>query len=934
MLAGAPLGVAHAAAVYWTNSAGGNYSDADNWKDGSGPPTSADSANFTNANVAYTVTVDADRTNQSLTASGKSATVVLDATGKRLWYTGGVTVQNATESTLVLAGGDLYATNALTTVVLGNSTSTRGTLILSNGTLNSVQQTVGAGNSTIGMLNIFGGTNAISSYLRIGVNGLANGSVLLDGNQAVLSVGGSGVSVGYNGTGKLTVSNGVLSGSSLTVGANSGSVGQLDVYSGSNVFSSTFQVGSVGANSSATLANGSFLETGAGTIGSGSTSNNSILVTGSGTVWKSTGLLTVGGNFGFNNTLSVFAGGKVLSTGTSKIGAGSNLNTVVIAGDGSLWYNNGALYFGGDAYAGSCNQLWITNNGTMSSGGSGITLGQKAGGQSNAVIVASGGSWTNGSVIVGGSANSVYNYVTVTNGGKVVSSSILTLGSSAGANSNSVLVTGSNSIWTSGGNLTVGSSGLGNRLEISDGGCVVDQQGTLGNSAGANSNSVLVTGSGTVWSNTSALLVGNSSAGNTLTVANSGLVSATAVFIGVSNTATANALIVTNGAVVRITGGGGMSVGSNTTTKGSGSVFLGDGATLEAQSLNSGYDGSGVISNVGGVYQFTINAPTITANTANSILLSNGWVAFRGVNAAAIDGQITNLAYSGANTLRLDSSTNAALSYAFTNGGSLQALELVGVNPRWQGPSLLIGAGGELRISNATAGVNAALTNAGTIRAVNAHVTYSSPVVLGGGYVSDPSTNTFLSNLTVTSSGYLQGGVGDRFVFQQNLILQSTNTTQFDLSTAAIQFSSGGATNHVLDLTGGGAADLGSNWTSVAQLATNFAVGRLTLSLGNSLQITGGVANAFYIGVLDLGGLDVGNLENALDLDVNLYYDPLAVGNEYLGGLVYDYAEWNGALIPLSIPEPSAFLALGAGLTLLAFLRHRKRREERGKTGD
>ncbi|MCC7517865.1 MAG: hypothetical protein IT578_01635, partial [Verrucomicrobiae bacterium] len=365
---------------------------------------------------------------------------------------------------------------------------------------------------------------------------------------------------------------------------------------------------------------------------------------------------------------------------------------------------------------------------------------------------------------------------------------------------------------------------------------------------------------------------------------------------------------------------------------GTGLLLVSEGGTLELKRnnyLKLGIGGgTGAISNLhGGTIRFTTNAPDTSYTSANAFM-SDSTLEFQGVDAAALnENAVVNFAHQGQNTLRLNSATNAAIAYAFTNGGRFAVLELAGVNPSWQGPSLLIGAGGELRISNATAGVNATLTNAGTIRAVNAHVTYSSPVVLGGGYLSDPSTNTFLSNLTVTSSGYLQGGAGDRFVFQRDLILQSTNTTQFDLSTAAIQFSSGSATNHVLNLTGGGATDLGSNWISVAQLATNFAVGRLTLSSGNSLQITGGAANAFYIGMLDLNGLGTNDLRDVLDLDVNLYYDPNAIGNEYLDGLIYDYAEWNGALIPLAIPEPSVFLALGAGLFLLALGRSRKRKD-------
>jgi len=62
-------------------------------------------------------------------------------------------------------------------------------------------------------------------------------------------------------------------------------------------------------------------------------------------------------------------------------------------------------------------------------------------------------------------------------------------------------------------------------------------------------------------------------------------------------------------------------------------------------------------------------------------------------------------------------------------------------------------------------------------------------VTVGGRYISDPSTNTFMSNVTVTASGTLEGGYGDLFDFKKNLIINSTNNLGFNLRLSTVEFS-------------------------------------------------------------------------------------------------------------------------------------------------
>jgi autotransporter-associated beta strand protein len=242
--------------------------------------------------------------------------------------------------------------------------------------------------------------------------------------------------------------------------------------------------------------------------------------------------------------------------------------------------------------------------------------------------------------------------------------------------------------------------------------------------------------------------------------------------------------------------------------------------------------------------------------------------------------------------------------------------------------------GGILNFTNGLFVFGNTLTNAGTVNVVNSKVTYTAPVVISGGYISDPSTNIFTTNVTVTAGGYLQGGTNDQFVFYQSLTMQSTNRALFNLSSASVLFTNGngaGATNHLFDLTGSGAVDKGSNWLNHTQLATNFSIGTLAIAASNHLTLTGITGtNALYVGVLDLsawGITDASSLTNALldalSLDgINVYYDKYAAENAYLLGLEFDiWGVSNSLLIP--IPESSTWVMIGAAALMFLVLKRK-----------
>ncbi|MCC7517833.1 MAG: PEP-CTERM sorting domain-containing protein [Verrucomicrobiae bacterium] len=513
----------------------------------------------------------------------------------------------------------------------------------------------------------------------------------------------------------------------------------------------------------------------------------------------------------------------------------------------------------------------------------------------------------------------------------------------AGENSARLVVTGNGTVWTNDATLLLGDAvNDSSRFIVSNGAKAYSSGGvTIGNlnNTVLTQSLILVSGTGAFWSSSGDFKISAAAGGdNRLTVNEGGAASfsgGNGSFIGSGVGSTGRVDITGAGSLVVFNHG--LYVGSNSGSsysKGVGTILVENGGTLEmGGALYAGEGGSGLITNHGGVYQWTLRNPAITTNSPNSIILSDGTVSFRGMTNAnvLVDLKITFL---GANAFRLNNASNwlaagnpGSQDYTFdsTLGAANYArLEMINEGTAWWSKRLSIGGGGSLLVSNSSASIRAeAITNLGAVTVVNSRVRWQGNTVLGGAYVSDPSTNTFESNLTVTASGALSGGSGDQFVFYRDLVNGSTNRSQFNLAFASVLFTNGAdATNHVLNLAGSGALDLGSNWISVIQLATNFAFGTLSLAAGNALSLTGGVANALYVGTLDLQGLaDTNDLASRLWLGINLYYDPSQPGNTYLNGLSYDLpgAGW---LIP--IPEPSAFLAVGAGLALLAFLRRRR----------
>lgn len=229
-----------------------------------------------------------------------------------------------------------------------------------------------------------------------------------------------------------------------------------------------------------------------------------------------------------------------------------------------------------------------------------------------------------------------------------------------------------------------------------------------------------------------------------------------------------SAVWVQDGAIAQLTG---LSVGTNASgfggsgVSGRGLVVVTNGGVLRVNQISTGLLGFGTVSVSAATLQFTTNTPFVETKTAQTIVLSGGTLSFLGVTNAAVNGAITNIAYSGANTLQLNSATNAILSsYAFSNGAAFSTLDLAGSSSLWRSTNLTLGIGGKI-------------TGTGSILA---NVASNSGTISPG---NSPGLLTFSSNLTLLSSSVL------------NMEIAGTNLSLFDRIAVNGTFALGGTLN-------------------------------------------------------------------------------------------------------------------------------------------
>lgn len=846
--------------------------------------------------------------------------------------------------TILVAGGTLIATNNIT--YLGFGSTALGEITLSNGNVNLTTFFMGdsgargrfnihGGTSTVHGITYFGGATAgggqgelhvtdglarFEQEIRMGALAGSRGDWTISGGTSEV-LGTSPLYLGYAAgtTGTVTMTGGVLDVGGTTRLGNNASVGVISISNATLVGRAQVFGGNAGALGVMNLYTGGTNTIVTGTIDIGSNPGG-------------TGIINIaGGAFTVDPAISTTFigdwGTGIINLSNGLLNLGHTVMGALAGAQGTLNIHDGTARFSGPS------TTWILHVGHVS-GSTGIV--NVTGGQLelfNPTLIGSEGygelNLSGGTIL--GSTNSSVTY---------------SIGSSAG--SKGIFNVSGGQMLASTNTMFVGSAGNGTlnlsnglvrvrhmvvasvasatgQVNLFGGSNYVDIGGyDIGSSVGATGR-VLVAGGYASAVNGTTTYIGDWGHGF-LTVSN-GLIEL--------NNVTMGDLAASSGQWDIFGGMGSVYGAFNVANKdgSTGRVMVADSGILEIRSttsLGTGATGAGSITNRdGGTVRFTgLNNPTITKTATGTFISTNAIVEFKDASAANLFGGITNITLEGNNTLSLNNATNANLgSYTFQNNtpATYASLRMINGGTRWQSTNLTIAGGSSLLASNTTGTVRGNVTNAGTIAVVNSKLTFENRVVIQGTYFSDPSTNTFLDDVTVSQSGSMTGGVGDLFDFKKNLTINSTNQLDFDLSQSGVSFSGGGM--HTNAITG---KDMGGGppaWDAAFTLGTNFAYGEFHLgSITDQVcfacgEIPVAPGNALYIGWLDLLGSTnlIANLH--APTTINLYYDATDSRNAYLGGLSYsltdcDLVNAGGFLMPV-IPEPGTMaLVIAAGALL------------------
>ncbi|HHG9496587.1 TPA: autotransporter outer membrane beta-barrel domain-containing protein [Citrobacter farmeri] len=449
-------------------------------------------------------------------------------------------------------GGEVNSTG---TGTVGNRVSNNGTVdVVSGGQWNlinasGVAQNLTVGNSGTGALNINTTGNVTAGNTVIGNGVTGEGTVKVDGINAMLNT--TGLTVGQSGTGTLTITDsGVVNSSGAgAVGAGANSTGEVNVSNGglwdlinASGIRQTLTAGNNGTGA-LNVSTGGAVTAGVTTVGGAVAGSGTVNVSGVDAALNTTaltvgsygqGLLTIANNGVVNSTGAGLVGSIANSTGTANVSSGGQWNLI----------NNGVAQ-----------NLTVGNNGTG-------TLNVSTDGMVSAGTTAIGGTTTGvGAVKVEGT-NAVLNTTTLTvanlgQGTLTIADSGIVNSTGAGvvgtaANSTgTVIVDGTGSQWNLTGTLTTGGSGTGT-MTLTDNSRVTSQGGTIGN-AGAGTGTVDVS-TGAEWNNgNGTLMVGNSATG-TLNIHDTGVVDAYETLIGVQATGEGSVNVDGTGSALNLSG--------------------------------------------------------------------------------------------------------------------------------------------------------------------------------------------------------------------------------------------------------------------------------------------------------------------------------------------------------------------------------------------
>jgi T5SS/PEP-CTERM-associated repeat protein/autotransporter-associated beta strand protein len=479
----------------------------------------------------------------------------------------------------------------------------------------STSDTLRAGQSSSGSLNIEQGGAVSSAGAYVGNTAGSTGTITVDGAGSTWT-SNANLSIGLNGNGTLNIRNGgsasTTGGATTTsVGGNSGGsgVGTITV-TGSG---STWNIDLLDLNATGTLSvqNGGSVSTGGSSVGGAAT------VTGGGSSWNDSNAISVSGR------VNVLDGGTVSSgLGFTIDGSAGSPPVVTVNGSGATLTVTNVLKVAENGVG----TLNIQNGGAVSAPS--LHIGEMSGASGTVEVTGSASSLTaSGGLFVGISGSGTLN---IRNGASV-NSGAAEIGRLVGGHG-TVTVDGSGSSWTTGG-LYVGAGGSGT-LNILNGAAVQGDDDKIASTAGE-TGTVTVSGSNSSW-NGSNLRVGELGTG-TLTIQDGATVNRGATTLGVSNgssgalnllgTASARGVLQTsslgkgagaatfnwNGGILRATGhqanylqgfsAAGITVGSA-------------GAWLDTNGYNVGVSTAGLLTGSGGFTK--LGAGTLTMAGANS----------------------------------------------------------------------------------------------------------------------------------------------------------------------------------------------------------------------------------------------------------------------------------------------------------------------------
>lgn len=504
------------------------------------------------------------------------------------------------------------------------------------------------------------------------------------------------------------------------------------------------------------------------TVGSGTATGNVLTVNNATVTNISTLTIGAGNTLSLSNGAYLSMNGALTANGTVKFGGPgaasvmtNTASTVITIGSGGTMTISNATYavnaaVGNDVSIGSGNgTLQVLSNGVLSFTGAPRNLDVGKNASSNSFLInggtvnapAAGGGASGYTLAIGNGATAFSNSISVVNGGVFIfdtqANPAIYVGYNGGSSNSfnvggfgnrSTVQLGGTASTTRGGNLNLAGGGY-NTLTITNATLT-----TYNNSAdtvglGSSNNAAYVNGPGAYWyiPNAAGLAIGSGGATGNVLVINGGTVSNTVgtTVIGASAGSVGNSLKILNGGILysgTLTNGLAAGASNNTVQVLSGGVL-----DMGASSMTVANGPGNVITNNGGVYQFTTASPTIVNNPGSgSIALNNGTISFRNVSSVNLtnnwSGTLTNIAFSGANGLRLNNSLGTnSLAGPYVFSASLGAtnyarLELVNGSTALYGPAgMTVSNDASLLVSNTYAIVQGPLVNySGTVTVTNA----------------------------------------------------------------------------------------------------------------------------------------------------------------------------------------------------------------------